>query len=61
MKWINIKEKLPEHGETVYLWLVPFLGKPYETRWTWDKQDSMNLRINGDKVTHWIKFESPKD
>lgn len=60
MDWIKLSDKLPQHGDKILLWLVPKNDKPYYLGWTWEEQDGPNIRINGDKITHWIKFEPPK-
>ncbi len=60
MNWINIKERLPNAGQKVDLWVVlEDEEKSYRVQWTWEKQSTSDIMISGNKVTHWCEVIAP--
>jgi len=53
MKWIKLKDKLPEAGQKVDLWLVPEdEEKSHRISWTWEKESTAEITISGCKVEY---------
>lgn len=58
--WINIKDRLPEIGQKVDLWLMPEdEEKSHRISWTWEKESAASIKISGCKVTHWQPLPKP--
>ena len=61
MEWIKLKDKLPEAGQKVDLWLVPEdEEKSHRISWTWEKESTAEITISGCKVEYWMPFEAPR-
>jgi len=59
--WVSVEDELPKVGQKVDLWLVPDdEEKSYRMTWTWEKESTARITINGCKVTHWQPFAPPK-
>ena len=59
--WVSVEDELPKVGQKVDLWLVPDdEEKSYRMTWTWEKESTARITINGCKVTHWQPFTPPK-
>ena len=60
MGWIKLTDELPKAGQKVDLWLVPEdEEKSHRISWTWEKESTVDIKINGEKVTHWIDVGIP--
>jgi len=58
--WVSVEDELPKVGQKVDLWLVPDdEEKSYRMTWTWEKESTARITINGCKVTHWQPLPAP--
>lgn len=59
-EWISINDNLPEAGQKVLLWLVRTdESEGHMMSWSWEKQDSSRIKINGEYITHWFPIPQP--
>ena len=60
MEWNKLKDRLPEVGQKVDLWLVPEdEEKSHRITWTWEKGNTADIMISGCKVEYWMPFKGP--
>lgn len=68
MKWINIKDKLPENGEWVLVLYHPWIGMQEKHKIEWQdfsesyyciRECESMQNCNHFEISHWMRIEFP--